>query len=207
MDQPAQFKLRLLDCTIEIEPVVSFAYPTTPDTDDEAEQGNNGGESTAPAQTGRETNSRRDIAEVEREEMMVAIRKVFAANGALNVDTAARTVARTLGFARTGARIDEAVRNNLAIAVRRRIISSEHGEYALCRGAIGDYKRDELIDALQGAMGRGWTERDEAIRAASRWLGFQRAGRAIQDAFNSAINGAIRRGRLEYEGSRIRKSG
>lgn len=139
--------------------------------------------------------------------MMVAIRKVFAANGALNADTAAQTVARALGFARAGARINEAVRSNLAVAVRRRILSSERGEYALCHGAIGDYKRDELIDALLGVMGRGWTERDEAIRAAARWLGFQRAGRAIQDAFKSAINGAIRRGRLKYEGSRIKKSG
>jgi len=54
-------------------------------------------------------------------------------------------------------------------------------------------------------MGRGWTERDKAIRSAARWLGFQRAGRAINDAFKSAINGAIRRGWLEYEGYRIRK--
>lgn len=138
---------------------------------------------------------------------MVAIRKVFAANGALKADDAVRTVARTLGFARAGARIDEAIRNNLAVAVRRRILSSERGEYALCCHNIGDYKRDELIDALLGAMGRGWTERDEAIRAAARWLGFHRAGRTISDAFKSAINGAIRRGRLEYEGSRIRRSG
>lgn len=47
--------------------------------------------------------------------------------------------------------------------------------------------------------------REDAIRAAARWLGFQRTGRAIQEAFKSVINGAIRRGRLEYEGSRIRK--
>jgi hypothetical protein len=50
------------------------------------------------------------------------------------------------------------------------------------------------------------TEREDAIRAATRWLGFQRVGRAIQDAFKSAINGAIRRGRLEKQGSQIRKS-
>lgn len=139
--------------------------------------------------------------------MMIAIRKVFVADGALDTNDAVRAVARMLRFARAGARIDEAIRNNLAIAVRRRIISSERGEYALCRRNIGDYNRDELIDALLGAMARGWIERDEAIRAAARWLGFQRAGRAINDAFKSAINGAIRRGRLEYEGSRIRKSG
>lgn len=138
---------------------------------------------------------------------MVVIRKVFAESGALDTETAVRAIARQLGFARTGPRIDDTVRKNLTVAVRRRILASERGEYTLCCRNIGDYDRDELIDALLGAMGRGWTEREDAIRAATRWLGFQRTGRAIQDAFKSAINGAIRRGRLEYEGSQIRKSG
>lgn len=138
---------------------------------------------------------------------MVAIRKVFTAGGTLDAATATQNVARTLGFARAGARITEVLKSNLAVAVRRGILSSERGEYGICRRNIGDYNREELIDALLGAMGRAWTERDEAIRAAAKWLGFHRAGRVIQDAFKSAINGAIRRGRLEYESSRIRKSG
>lgn len=139
--------------------------------------------------------------------MMVVIRKVFAKNGALDAETVVRAIARQLGFARTGPRIDDTVRNNLAVAVRRRILTNEGGVYTLFGRDIGDYARDELIDVLLGAMGRGWTEREDAIRAATRWLGFQRTGRAIQDAFKSAINGAIRRGRLEYEGSQIRKAG
>lgn len=139
--------------------------------------------------------------------MILAIRKVFAESGALDAETAVRAIARQLGFARTGPRIDETVRNNLAVAVRRRILTNEGGVYTLFGRDIGDYARNELIDALLGAMGRGWTEREDAIRAATRWLGFQRTGRAIQDAFKSAINGAIRRGRLEKQGSQIRKSG
>jgi len=54
-------------------------------------------------------------------------------------------------------------------------------------------------------MGRKWWYRGDAIRAASRRLGFQRAGRQIAAAFKSAINGAIRRGLLEYEGEMIRR--
>jgi len=148
-----------------------------------------------------------NIADVEREEMILAIRKVFAESSTPSVDDAVRAIARLLGFARTGPRIDEAIRKHLTVAVRRRILASERGTYTLCCRNIGDYDRDELIDALLGAMGRGWTEREDAIRAAARWLGFQRTGRAIQDAFKSAINGAIRRGRLERQGSQIRKSG
>ena len=46
----------------------------------------------------------------------------------------------------------------------------------------------------------------EAIRAAARHLGFKRTGSLIRDAFKSAINGAIRRGLLEYGGEMIRKT-
>jgi hypothetical protein len=54
-------------------------------------------------------------------------------------------------------------------------------------------------------MGRKWWAREEAIRAASRRIGYARTGRRITQAFKSAINGAIRRGLLEYDDQLIRK--
>ena len=45
-----------------------------------------------------------------------------------------------------------------------------------------------------------WTAREEAIRSAAYRLDFQRTGRAIREAFKSAINGAIRRGLIERQG-------
>ena len=48
--------------------------------------------------------------------------------------------------------------------------------------------------------------RDDAVRAAARHLGFRRTGSDIKDAFESAINGAIRRGQLAAEGNEIRRS-
>jgi len=54
-------------------------------------------------------------------------------------------------------------------------------------------------------MGRNWLERDEAIRLTARRLGYARTGSRIRDAFKSVINGAIRRGLLEYDGTLIRK--
>ncbi len=54
-------------------------------------------------------------------------------------------------------------------------------------------------------MGRKWWAREDAIRAAARRLGYARAGRRIVQAFKSAINGAIRRGLLEYDGQLIRR--
>jgi hypothetical protein len=54
-------------------------------------------------------------------------------------------------------------------------------------------------------MGRKWWARDDAIRAAAHRLGFRRTGSQIRDALKSAINGAIRRGLLEYDGNRVRR--
>ena len=71
---------------------------------------------------------------------------------------------------------------------------------------INDYSRDELISALLKGMAKKWWTRDDAIRAATRRLGFRRTGRQIRDAFKSAINGAIRRGLLEYDGELICKA-
>jgi hypothetical protein len=45
--------------------------------------------------------------------------------------------------------------------------------------SITDYSREEMIACLLAAMGRkGWA-REDAIRAASRHLGYSRAGRRI----------------------------
>jgi hypothetical protein len=70
---------------------------------------------------------------------------------------------------------------------------------------INDYSRDGLIDVLLKGVGRKWCTRDEAIRAAARRLGFRRTGSHISKAFRSAINGAIRRNLIEYDGDYIRR--
>jgi hypothetical protein len=72
--------------------------------------------------------------------------------------------------------------------------------------SINDYTREELINHLLTAIGRKWWYRGDAIRAAARRLGFKRTGRQITGAFKSAINGAIRRGLLKYDGQLIRRA-
>ncbi len=71
---------------------------------------------------------------------------------------------------------------------------------------ITDFDRDQLIDALLKAMGKKKWTRDDAVRAAARRLGFKRTGSKIKDAFKSAINGAIRRGLIEYDRGEIWKA-
>jgi len=45
--------------------------------------------------------------------------------------------------------------------------------------------------------------RNEANKSAARHIGFKRVGKNIDEAFRSAVNGAIRRGLLGYGGGLI----
>ena len=72
--------------------------------------------------------------------------------------------------------------------------------------SIRDFDRDALKEALLAVVGTDWIERDDAIRAAAERLGFARLGKRIRAAFASAVNGLIRQGRLEYDGSLIRRT-
>lgn len=142
----------------------------------------------------------------DRDEPVAAIREVFSQNSVLDRDSAIREVAHALGFGRTGSRIAEAIDSALIAAVKRGVILNYRGALTLLSRSIGDYSRDELINALLSSMGAVWWEREEAIRAASRHLGFKRTGSLIRDAFKSAINGAIRRDILERDGNLIRRT-
>jgi hypothetical protein len=150
--------------------------------------------------------SDRTIDEINRDEIMAAIRDVFKTGESLDPDTAITDIARVLGFRRTGARIHEELRSALRTAIRRHIIHRDKGVISLECATIDDYNRDELIGTLLAAMGTTWWDREDAIRAAAHRLGFRRTGSKIRKAFKSAINGAIRRGLLEYDDHIIRRS-
>jgi len=69
---------------------------------------------------------------------------------------------------------------------------------------MAGYDRDDLIDTLCSVMRKN-TEygREDMIRAVANHLGFRRLTDSVRDPIKSAINGAIRRGILEYEGQWI----
>jgi len=150
--------------------------------------------------------SDRTIDEINRDEIMTAIRDVFKSGESVDPDAAIAAIARALGFRHTGARIHEELRSAVRTAIRRHIINRDKGVIALECATIDDYTRDELIGTLLAAMGTTWWDREDAIRAAAHRLGFRRTGSKIRKAFKSAINGAIRRGLLEYDDHIIRRS-
>lgn len=146
-----------------------------------------------------------DIDEFDRETLLATLREVFTPGLRYDAETAIRTTAHTLGYGRTGARIHDRLKNTLRVAVQRGILVNEAGEYRLDCRTIHDYPRDLFQQSFLAAMGRAWIERDEAIKLATRHLGFRRTGPAIQQAFRAVITLALRRGYLEADRDLIRK--
>jgi hypothetical protein len=73
--------------------------------------------------------------------------------------------------------------------------------------SIADFDRDQMKEALLAVVGTNWMERDAAIRAAAKRLGFGRLSNRIRAAFASAVNGLIRQKELQYEGTQVRRKG
>lgn len=143
--------------------------------------------------------------EISYDDAMAIVREVFSEGGSRDREQAIRDLAAAMGWERVGARVRETVDGLLRAAVRRGILSNEQGQYTLLVRSAADYTRDHLIDMLLASMDGGWSDRDDVVRATARHLGFRKAGSAFREEMKSAINGAIRRGLLEYEGERVRK--
>lgn len=141
--------------------------------------------------------SKRSIDDISWEEVLCAVRRVFADGAVRDRETAIREVARELGFERVGPNIRTDMETALNTASKRYIIETHDGLSRRCTGSIDDYHREFLKKTLLGVMGAVWWERDQAIHAAARSLGFARTGPKIRQAFKSALTGLIRQGQVE----------
>ena len=142
----------------------------------------------------------------DRNDVMAAVRDVFADGEPRDRETALRELAALLGCQRLGPRIRESLDNDLRAAVRRGVLENAPQGLRIAGRKLSDYTRDHLIAMLLADAGQGWWERDDLIRATARYLGFRRTGSEIKTALKSAINGAIRRDLLEPDGTRVRKA-
>lgn len=143
----------------------------------------------------------RPISMIEREEVLCTIRKVFSDGAERDRDSALRDIAYALGYQRLGTRIREELSADFMAAVRRGIVMNEGGAYRLGFRSLVDCTRDTLKEAFESAIGRAWVTREDAIRAFARWAGFARVGEVIDQTARSLINGLIREGRVETDGS------
>lgn len=149
---------------------------------------------------------RTPVEDLPLEDILPVIRDVVSASDAVNREEAIRQIAQRLGAERTGSRIRSAIEAALNTASRRSIIYSDAGGLRPHCRTIDHYKRDDLKNILRAVIGRTWTDEDEAIRAATRYLGFRRTGSQIERAFRSAINGGLRQGTLERSGRMLRST-
>jgi type I restriction enzyme S subunit len=142
----------------------------------------------------------------DRIDVLCVIRTIFNDDKERERDAAIRELAHALGHQRTGSRVYDALSTGLQTAVRRGIIVNVGGVYRRGFRTLADCTRDSLKKDLESAIGRGWISREDAVRALARWLGFGRVGPIIEETGRSLINGLIREGRLETNGTmRIRR--
>ena len=99
-----------------------------------------------------------------------------------------------------------ALRGHLRAAIRRRIIGAGGDNVWFETTSMDFYDGTDLIDTLHSVMRKSTVyERDEVIRAVANHLGFRRLHDTVEAPIRSAINRAIRRGILAYEGSQLRR--
>ena len=146
--------------------------------------------------------------DTDRADLICSIRQLFRSAEVRSrgeIVAELRAVAAELG---NTDQVEEEIESAIRTAARRSILESRGDKLTLCTRNIADYRRDALKDQFLGSMqGHAWAERDESIRRFARWLGFRRTGPSIDDAGRSVINGLIRDGRLESNGSQIRRRG
>ena len=143
--------------------------------------------------------------EVDTDDVMAAFRQAIRGQTQMDREDLLRAVAHRLGYQRLGSAIRDRLKGHLRAAIRRRIIGTEGADtvYPETR-TMADYTRDELVDVVRSLVRPGRTcEREEVIEAVARHLGFARIRDTVRQPVKSAINAAIRRGVLGYQGSEI----
>ena len=145
------------------------------------------------------------IDETEQNDVLCTIRQMFSEGLELTREEAFRKIAKELGYDRVGSKIEEILDSDIRTAVKRGILENERGTLKILCKTIEGYEREFLKDQFLASIGRPWVEREEAVRAFTRFMGFRRAGEKIQDTVRSLINGLLREDRLESDGQLIRR--
>ncbi len=145
------------------------------------------------------------IDDTEQNEVLCTIRQMFSEGLELSRELALKKIAKVLGYDRVGSKIEEILDSDIRTAVKRGILENERGTLKILCKSIEGYEREFLKDQFLASIGRPWVEREEAVRAFTRFMGFRRAGEKIQDTVRSLINGLLREDRLESDRHLIRR--
>lgn len=141
----------------------------------------------------------------ETDEVMAAFRQATRGRGWMSRWQLLYFVTEILGFRRLSKKTEEALRNYLRTAIRRRIIETDGPEQV--RGGpetLAEYPLEELREMFRHVMNKTHQfEREGVIIALARYLGFARTTEMSRAAIKSAINSGIRQGVLGYQGDML----
>lgn len=141
----------------------------------------------------------------EDNDAMCVIRKVLS-DGPMSPADLIRKTAYGLGYKRAASGITATLEGVLLAAARRGITVRKSGMVQLQAHSIAEYHVEHLKDQFLAALSRqssGFIEREQAIQAFARWMGFARTGPVIADIGTSLIRKLLRAGRLFASGSKI----
>jgi hypothetical protein len=202
-DTSSDVQIRELQHTKEEPEITSSPSIEVSADDQEAEQRKKAKKERNP-HSNNEDNSVR-IDETEQNDVLCKIRQMFSEGLELSRELAFKKIAKELGYDRVGSKIEETLDSDIRTAVKRGILENERGTLKILCKTIEGYEREFLKDQFLASIGRPWVEREEAVRAFTRFMGFRRAGEKIQDTVRSLINGLLREDRLESDGQMIRR--
>lgn len=144
------------------------------------------------------------IEEIETDRVMSEFRQESRKLGSTTRDDLIKAVSCELGYKRLGSNIEDVLKGHLRAAIRRKIVGVNGDEVWPETPTMDAYNRDELIDTFKSVMRKNQEyERDDVIRALANYLGFRRLTESVREPIKSAINGAIRRDVLSYQGDTI----
>ena len=146
--------------------------------------------------------------DLEKSDLMYRLRQVLTEHGPCDRETVIKHTATALGFQRVSPQIVKSLANAIHAARRRQVLLKEDNLYTVQRGGVEAYDMEFLKEQFLAAVsehGRVWMDREEAIRAFARWLGFSRTGAVIEDTARKLIKRLLLNGRLEKDGDRIRR--
>jgi len=153
---------------------------------------------TRPSAAAPDPAPRADV--TDKEALMAAIRDAMETGGARDRESVIRDAARAAGFQRLGKHVSAAFDDAVRTAARRGILDNMDGQYSLWRQPHTEHPRDFLKEQFLASLGRMWMEREEAVRAFSRWFGFRRTSNVLESEARSLIHGLLLDGRLEKDG-------
>jgi hypothetical protein len=145
---------------------------------------------------------------VDDNDVMCCVRDVLNA-GPCSADELIRQVSYQLGYERASSKIQLVLQDVLRTAARRGILIRHAATVQLVASSITGYEDNHLkaqfLAALSG-QSAGFVERQDAVVAFARWMGYARTGPVIKEVSKSLIYRLLRAGKLVANGTMIRRN-